>query len=106
MKTRDPIDPVELCRKMCVDASVCTDLKERKTKYINRLTPVTSVDKASENGVVRVARKALAAHFDLVDETAQAAEGDAEKVEGGSDAQTEKPACTVRSLTTNFDWVI
>ncbi|KAK0373524.1 THUMP domain-containing protein [Colletotrichum paranaense] len=94
MKTRDPIDPVELCRKMCIDASVCTDLKERKTKYINRLTPVTSMDKASENGVVRVARKALAAHFDLVDETAQAAEGDAEKVEGGSDARTEKPACT------------
>ncbi|KAK1638978.1 hypothetical protein BDP81DRAFT_392364 [Colletotrichum phormii] len=87
MKTRDPVDPLELCRKMCLDASVCTDLKERKTKYINRLTPVTSVDKASENGVARAARKALAAHFDLVEETSQAAEGDAEKVEGKSDAQ-------------------
>ncbi|KAK2064047.1 THUMP domain-containing protein [Colletotrichum caudatum] len=65
MKTRDPVDPVELCRRICQDASLCTDLKERKTKYINRLTPVTFVDKASENGVARVARKALAAHFEL-----------------------------------------
>ncbi|KAK1981873.1 THUMP domain-containing protein [Colletotrichum cereale] len=65
MKTRDPVDPVELCRRICEDASLCTDLKERKTKYINRLTPVTFVDKASENGVARVARKALATHFEL-----------------------------------------
>jgi len=69
MKTRDPVDPVELCRRICQDASLCTDLKERKTKYINRLTPVTFVDKASENGVARVARKALAAHFELTMDT-------------------------------------
>ncbi|KAK1971822.1 THUMP domain-containing protein [Colletotrichum sublineola] len=65
MKTRDPVDPVELCRRICQDASLCADLKERKTKYINRLTPVIFVDKASENGVARVARKTLAAHFEL-----------------------------------------
>ncbi|KAK1580262.1 THUMP domain-containing protein [Colletotrichum navitas] len=69
MKTRDPVDPVELCRRICQDASLCTDLKERRTKYINRLTPVTFVDKASENGVARVARKALAAHFELTMDT-------------------------------------
>ncbi|KAK2003080.1 THUMP domain-containing protein [Colletotrichum falcatum] len=68
MKTRDPVDPVELCRRICQDASLCTDLKERKTRYINRLTPVMFVDKASENGVARVARKTLAAHFELTTE--------------------------------------
>nr|XP_036579663.1 THUMP domain-containing protein [Colletotrichum truncatum]KAF6787272.1 THUMP domain-containing protein [Colletotrichum truncatum] len=66
MKTRDPINPVELCRRICQDASTCSDMKERKTKYINRLTPVSALDKASENGVVRVARKALAPWFSLV----------------------------------------
>ncbi|KAI8171922.1 tRNA acetyltransferase TAN1, partial [Colletotrichum sp. SAR 10_75] len=65
MKTRDPIEPVELCRRICRDAGACPDLKERKTKYINRLTPVSALDKASENGVVRTARKALAPWFSL-----------------------------------------
>uniref|UniRef100_L2GI88 Pyruvate decarboxylase n=1 Tax=Colletotrichum fructicola (strain Nara gc5) TaxID=1213859 RepID=L2GI88_COLFN len=65
MKTRDPVEPVELCRRICRDAGACPDLKERKTKYINRLTPVSALDKASENGVVRTARKALAPWFSL-----------------------------------------
>ncbi|WYZ34361.1 hypothetical protein EsH8_I_000637 [Colletotrichum jinshuiense] len=104
MKTRDPVDPVELCRQICQDASLCTDLKERKTKYINRLTPVSVVDKASENGVARVARKALAPWFDLTnDVVAQDAEGDVkeEEVKGvevkKDESQTkieERPAYT------------
>ncbi|OHF04362.1 THUMP domain-containing protein [Colletotrichum orchidophilum] len=94
MKTRDPIDPVELCRRICLDARSCADLKERKTKYINRLTPVTFVDKASENGVARVAGKALAAHFDLTEETSRATESGAEMAEEERKAQVEKPAYT------------
>ncbi|KAF6815537.1 tRNA acetyltransferase TAN1 [Colletotrichum sojae] len=70
MKTRPPVDPVELCRRICQDASACGDPKERKTKYINRLTPVSILDKASDNGVIRAARKALAPYFDLVQDDA------------------------------------
>ncbi|WQF78372.1 Putative THUMP domain-containing protein [Colletotrichum destructivum] len=90
MKTRDPVDPVELCRRICQDASLCTDLKERKTKYINRLTPVTFVDKASENGVARVARKALAAHFELtVDDTSKVAGNEDKEVPGEAGSEKE-----------------
>ncbi|ROT42709.1 hypothetical protein SODALDRAFT_326861 [Sodiomyces alkalinus F11] len=69
MKTREPVDPVSFCRKICEDAKCCSNLRERKTRYINRLTPVSILDKASENGVERVARKALAPWFDLQEET-------------------------------------
>ncbi|EFQ31817.1 THUMP domain-containing protein [Colletotrichum graminicola] len=116
MKTRDPVDPVELCRRICQDASLCTDLKERKTKYINRLTPVTFVDKASENGVARVARKALAAHFELTMDTlprstdSEITEGPVETGLGKEDVreqemrsetprEAEKPAFTVSLKT-------
>ncbi|TQN69124.1 TRNA acetyltransferase TAN1, partial [Colletotrichum shisoi] len=91
MKTRDPVDPVELCRRICQDASLCTDLKERKTKYINRLTPVTFVDKASENGVARVARKALAAHFELtVDDASRVAGNEDKEVPGEAGSEKEE----------------
>ncbi|CCF45262.1 THUMP domain-containing protein [Colletotrichum higginsianum] len=90
MKTRDPVDPVELCRRICQDASLCTDLKERKTKYINRLTPVTFVDKASENGVARVARKALAAHFELtVDDASKVAGNEDKEIPGEAGSEKE-----------------
>ncbi|GKT48415.1 tRNA dimethylallyltransferase [Colletotrichum spaethianum] len=91
MKTRDPVDPVELCRRICQDASVCIDLKERKTKYINRLTPVTFVDKASENGVARVARKALAAHFELtMEDASEVTDGEVKGSSGNTRAEGEE----------------
>ncbi|KZL81241.1 thump domain-containing protein [Colletotrichum incanum] len=102
MKTRDPVDPVELCRRICQDASLCTDLKERKTKYINRLTPVTFVDKASENGVARVARRALAAHFELtVDDTSEVTGADVK--EGSGEAGVEKEEVKEQEVTTAED---
>ncbi|TDZ25014.1 tRNA acetyltransferase TAN1 [Colletotrichum orbiculare MAFF 240422] len=39
MKTKAPVDPVELSRRICQDALACADLRDRKTKYVNRLTP-------------------------------------------------------------------
>ncbi|KAF6826630.1 tRNA acetyltransferase TAN1 [Colletotrichum musicola] len=86
MKTRPPVDPVELCRRICQDASACGDPKERKTKYINRLTPVSILDKASENGVIRAARKALAPYFDLVPDDATHGEKAEVKEDGQSKA--------------------
>ncbi|OLN94354.1 tRNA acetyltransferase TAN1 [Colletotrichum chlorophyti] len=91
MKTRDPVDPVELCRRMCQDAILCTDLKERKSKYLNRITPVTVMDKASENGIARVARKVLAPWFGLTDEDpAKAKDGDKQEDEEADQAIAEK----------------
>jgi tRNA acetyltransferase TAN1 len=65
VKTRSPVQPVELCRRICEDAKACLNPMERKTKYINRLTPVTAMDKASEKGIERAARQALSQWFKL-----------------------------------------
>lgn len=68
MKTMDPIQPGLLARKMCEDARDCQDPRQRKCKYINRLTPVFDMDRATESGIVKVARTVLAPWFDLTPE--------------------------------------
>ncbi|KAF9869256.1 THUMP domain-containing protein [Colletotrichum karsti] len=94
MKTRDPVEPVALCRRMCQDAAICTDMKKRKTKYVNRLTPVTALDKASENGVKRAARKALAPWLVLVASSDAEAkeEEEEEEVKAKSSAADAQPS--------------
>lgn len=92
MKTRDPVEPVALCRRMCQDAAICTDMKKRKTKYVNRLTPVTALDKASENGVKRAARKALAPWLVLVASSDAEAKEEEEEVKAKSSAADAQPS--------------
>ncbi|KZZ93439.1 THUMP domain containing protein [Moelleriella libera RCEF 2490] len=67
MKTIKPIEPGKLIRKMCEDARDCPDPRLRKCRYINRLTPVFDTDKATENGVVKVAGSVLPTFFTLKD---------------------------------------
>lgn len=68
VKTQAPVDPVEFVRKLCIDARDCDDVMKRKVKYINRLSPVVSMEKATENGLLRVARRVMGSHFGLVKE--------------------------------------
>ncbi|KHO01096.1 THUMP domain containing protein [Metarhizium album ARSEF 1941] len=79
MKTMDPVQPEFLARKMCEDARDCQDQRQRKCKYINRLTPVVNMDKATDNGIVKVARTVLLPWFELKDE------------EGDNSDKTEAP---------------
>lgn len=83
VKTMKPVKPKELVLKICQDAKQCTTPVQRKLKYINRLTPVSDTDKASENGILRVARTVLAPHFGLnevqEEEKAAGTTGDGEK---------------------------
>lgn len=65
MKTTSPVDPSLLVSKMCEDAKACPDPMQRKTKYVNRLTPVTGTDKATEAGIERLAREVMAPWFAL-----------------------------------------
>lgn len=78
MKTTDPVEPEALAKKMCEDARDCPDPRQRKCKYINRLTPVLGMEKATENGVVEVARLVLSPWFHLNDEV----KDDTDKTEG------------------------
>ncbi|KAL6852823.1 hypothetical protein ACO1O0_007371 [Amphichorda felina] len=85
IKTMKPVEPVEFVRKICQDARDCTDIMKRKTRYVNRLTPVSNMDKSSENGIVKVARSVMAPYFHLVKE-----EGADESGEGGAGEEPKK----------------
>ncbi|PFH63038.1 hypothetical protein XA68_10079 [Ophiocordyceps unilateralis] len=78
MKMSKPIDPASMARKMCEDARGCPEQRQRKCRYINRLTPVMDTDRATDKGIVCVARKVLAPYFHL--------QGDAENEERGIDS--------------------
>jgi tRNA acetyltransferase TAN1 len=62
VKTKPPVEPVDFVKRIC-EAARGGD--KRKTRYVNRLTPVVSIGKATEQGIVEVARKVLAPWFDL-----------------------------------------
>lgn len=90
MKCKAPVEPVEFSRRICQDA--VTGSHGARARYLNRLTPVTVITKASENGLEEATRKALAGHLKLQPREA-ATDGDSAekggKTEGGE--ETSKP---------------
>jgi tRNA acetyltransferase TAN1 len=92
MKTTEPVEPVALAKRICEDARDCQDPRQRKCKYINRLTPVVNTDKATENGIAKVAASVLAPWFALNNEV----EGDTEK------AEEEPPSAAASAQTTQY----
>lgn len=83
MRTRAPVDPLVLTREICKDAAAAKDRSLWRTRFINKLTPITFTDKATEKGLEEVAAKVLADHFQL-------AEGETEKA-----TSAEEGACSV-----------
>lgn len=66
VKTQPPVDPVAFVRRICEDAKRCGELPGlMRCRYVNRLTPVSVMGKATEGGLVEVAKEALGAWFDL-----------------------------------------
>ena len=84
VRTRPPVDPTALVVAICEDAAACDDRQKRRTRFVNRLTPVVTIEKANITGVEEVAHRVLAGHFQLVAATA----GDNEN--GGGAAPEEK----------------
>jgi tRNA acetyltransferase TAN1 len=64
MRCKAPIEPVQFARHICQDAA-STGHGGVKARYLNRLTPLTAIAKASETGLDEAMRKALAGHFKL-----------------------------------------
>lgn len=60
VRTRKPVDPVKLVMSICEDAK-STGIN--KTRYTQRLTPVTLTGTANLEGVERVAKEVLKPHF-------------------------------------------
>lgn len=65
VKTQPPIDPVAFVRRICEDAKSCKDSGQMRCRYLNRLTPVMVSGKATEQGLIEVAKEALTPFFDL-----------------------------------------
>ena len=60
-KTRAPVEPVSFVRRICEDAAKHNAPK--RTRFCNRLTPMTLMGKATEEGLEKTAKEVLAAQF-------------------------------------------
>lgn len=62
-KTIPPVMPVEFIHRICED--VRGNPQKRRTKFVNRLTPMTMMGKATEKGLEEVGEAVLREHFQL-----------------------------------------
>ena len=60
-KTRAPVEPVSFVRRICEDAA--KENAPKRTRFCNRLTPMTLMGKATEDGLEKTAKQVLAPHF-------------------------------------------
>ncbi|KAK5653539.1 hypothetical protein OQA88_8798 [Cercophora sp. LCS_1] len=110
VKTKAPVEPVEFVRRICIDAK---DPKQGqlRCRYVNRLTPVTDIGKASETGLLEVARRTLAKSFKISESgTADGAASATEEKEG-VDGKINPSTFAIRPTIRNHsnlkrDWVI
>lgn len=61
IKTKAPVEPVALVRKICEDA--VNEPERKRTRFVKRLSPMTLMGRASAEGLEKVAREVLAPHF-------------------------------------------
>src|ERR1700760_1555315 len=81
-----PIDPVNFVLSFCKD--VASNPGRKRAHAVKRLTPMTLIGKATENGIDELAEKVLAPHFNV-----EGVEG--RKVGGRSTELRSRPAFTV-----------
>lgn len=60
-QTQEPIEPVMFVHRICTDAIESSGLK--RSRWVQRLTPMTLMGKATEKGLDEVARAVLGPHF-------------------------------------------
>jgi tRNA acetyltransferase TAN1 len=86
VRTRTPVDPLLLVRDICEDAAAVTDKSQWRSRFINKLTPVSLIAKATEKGLEELVEKILPSHFQL-------AAGETEATDSGGDR-----VCSVSAL--------
>jgi len=87
-KTRKPIEPVEFVKRICVDAAAGVP---RRSRFVNRLTPMVMMGKATESGLDEVGKAVLEEVFGAADEN--------EKKEVGGETED---CLTVSSIFPHF----
>lgn len=93
MRCKAPIEPVEFSRRICQDAA-SVGHGGAKSRYLNRLTPVTVIVKATESGLEEGAKRVLAEHFKL-----KSTEPKKEAGSDGADNQSEAQVDEVEEKT-------
>ncbi len=68
-KTAPPIIPVVFVQKICEDAR--SHPSKKRLRFVNRLTPMTMIAKATEKGLEDVGKIVLREHFQLADRGSQ-----------------------------------
>lgn len=63
VKSRPPVEPVDFVHRICED--IASNGGQRKSRYLNRLIPMTSIGKATEKGLEEVGRTVLVDFFQL-----------------------------------------
>lgn len=62
-KTRAPIRPVEFVQRICEEVMNVPGV--RRMKYVNRLTPMVGIAKATERGLEELGRVVVGAYFGM-----------------------------------------
>jgi len=78
MRTRPPVDPLCLVREICQDASVSADRSQWRSRFINKLTPISYTAKATEKGLEELVERILPEHFQLAKSETETAASDGE----------------------------
>jgi tRNA acetyltransferase TAN1 len=66
VKTPPAVEPVPFVRRICEDAKRFEEIPGlMRCRYVNRVTPVSVMGKANEQGLVDVAKEAMGEWFDL-----------------------------------------
>lgn len=90
-KTRAPIDPIVFVHRICEEIAQAKEADQkgppiRRMRYVNRLTPMTLMGKATEKGLEEVADKVLREHFQMTSD----GEMKKEEASGVTDLTTPK----------------
>ena len=72
-KTRSPIDPADFVHRICEE--VVSKPGVRRMRYVNRLTPMTIMGRATEVGLAEVGKTVLGKYFQLSGENGKQADG-------------------------------
>lgn len=105
MKCKAPVEPVEFCRRICQDV-LSPGQGGVRARYLNRLTPLSVIVKATESGLEEGARQALRDHFKLKARETSASAGsqaDIESVRSKEGVELEETPATVRHLSGKSD---
>ncbi|KAK3322110.1 hypothetical protein B0H66DRAFT_189861 [Apodospora peruviana] len=103
VKTKAPVEPIELVRSICLDARDIKEHGQMKLRYVNRFTPATIMGKATEQGLVEVAKKIVAPFFELSGKVVETSvsEPEAAPVEGAPEPDANASAAAAELVASH-----